>query len=97
MLGLFALAVGAIVRHTAAGITMVVGLAFVLSIVGQLLSGSLGKHVRAYLPVQAGGLVTHAHQGQNDLLTPWQGYAVFAAWTVLLLVVAGVLLRRRDA
>lgn len=97
MLGLFAFAVGAIVRHTAAGITVVVALAFVLSIVSQLLSGSLGKHIRAYLPVQAGGLITHARQGQNDLLTPWQGYAVFAAWTVLLLLVAAILLRRRDA
>jgi ABC-2 type transport system permease protein len=97
MLGLFALAVGAILRQTAAGITVVVALAFVLSIVSRLLSGSLGEHVRAYLPIQAGSLITHAHQGQSDLLNPWQGYGVFAAWTVLLLVIAAVLLRRRDA
>ncbi len=96
MLGLFALAVGAIIRHTAGGITAVVALAFVLSIVSQLLSGSLGKHMRAYLPIQAGGLITHAQQSQNDLLTPWQGYAVFAAWTLLLLLIAAILLRRRD-
>ena len=97
MLGLFALAIGAILRHAAAGITVTVALATVLSVLSQLLSGSLGEHVRAALPVQAGRLITQAHQAPADLLTPWQGYGVFAAWTAALLVVAAVLLRRRDA
>lgn len=97
MLGLFALAIGAIVRHTAAAITGVIGFVLVLSPLAQLLPGSIGDHVHAYLPAEAGQLIAKTHQGRGDLLTPWQGYGVFAVWTAALLVIAVVLLRRRDA
>lgn len=97
MLGLFALALGAIVRHTAAAITGVIGFVLVLAPLAALLPGSLGKHVHAYLPSEAGHLIAQARQGPSDLLTPWQGYGVFAIWTAVLLIIAAVLLMRRDA
>jgi ABC-2 type transport system permease protein len=97
MLGLFALALGGIIRHTAAGITGVIGFVLVLAPLAQLLPGSIGKHIHAYLPSEAGHLIGQARQGPHDLLTPWQGYGVFAIWTAVLLVVAVVLLKRRDA
>jgi ABC-type transport system involved in multi-copper enzyme maturation permease subunit len=97
MLGLFALALGAIIRHTAAGITGVIGFVLVLAPLAALLPGKLGDHIHAYLPSEAGHLVAQAHQAPNDLLTPWQGYGVFAIWTAALLVVAAILLKRRDA
>jgi ABC-2 type transport system permease protein len=97
MLGLFALALGGIIRHTAAGITGVIGFVLVLAPLAQLLPGSVGKHVHAYLPSEAGHLISQARQGQHDLLTPWQGYGVFAIWTAVLLLIAAVLLKRRDA
>lgn len=97
VLGLFALAIGAIVRHTPAAITGVIGLVLVLSPLAQLLPGSIGKHVYAYLPSEAGVLITQAQRAPHDLLTPWQGFGVFCAWTAVLLVVAGVMLKRRDA
>ncbi|MGI5329286.1 ABC transporter permease subunit [Actinomadura nitritigenes] len=97
MLGLFALAIGAIVRHPAGGITGVIGFVLVLAPLAQLLPGSIGDHVHAYLPSEAGHLIAQAHQGKDDLLTPWQGYGVFAAWTAALMAVAAFLLRRRDA
>jgi ABC-type transport system involved in multi-copper enzyme maturation permease subunit len=97
MLGLFALALGAIIRHTAAGITGVIGFVLVLAPLATLLPGSIGKHVHAYLPSEAGHLIGQTRQGPNDLLTPWQGYGVFAIWTAVLLVIAAVLLKRRDA
>ncbi|MEV0660676.1 ABC transporter permease [Actinomadura luteofluorescens] len=97
MLGLFALAIGAIVRHTAAAITGVIAFVLVLSPLAQLVPGSIGDHVHAYLPAEAGALIMKSRQGQDDLLTPWQGYGVFAAWTAVLLLIALVLLKRRDA
>ena len=97
MLGLFALAIGAIIRHTAAAITGVIGFVLVLAPLAMLLPGSFGKHVHAYLPTEAGHLIGQAHQGPNDLLTPWQGYGVFAVWTAALLIAAAFLLKRRDA
>jgi ABC-2 type transport system permease protein len=97
MLGLFALALGAVIRHTAAGITGVIGFVLVLAPLAALLPGSIGKHVHAYLPSEAGHLIAQARQAPNDLLTPWQGYGVFAIWTAVLLIVAFVQLQRRDA
>ncbi|MFA1547166.1 ABC transporter permease [Actinomadura chokoriensis] len=97
MLGLFALAVGAIVRHTAGGITGVIAFVLVLAPLTTLLPGSVGDHVHAYLPSEAGNLIAKAHQGPDDLLTPWQGYGVFALWTAALLAIAAFLLKRRDA
>jgi ABC-2 type transport system permease protein len=97
VLGLFALAIGALIRHTAGGISTVIGVVFVLPILSGLLPGSWGAHINAYLPVQAGALIGHAHQQATDLLSPWEGFGVFCLWTAVLLVAAGYLLNRRDA
>ena len=97
VLGVFAIAVGALIRHTAGGITGIIGFVLVLAPLAQLLPGSIGKHIHAYLPSEAGHLIAQAHQGEHDLLTPWQGFGVFCLWTVALLILAGVLLKRRDA
>jgi ABC-2 type transport system permease protein len=97
VLGLFALAIGALVRHTAGGITGVIGFVLVLSPLAQLLPGSFGKHVHAYLPSEAGHLIASARQGTDDLLSPWQGFGVFCLWTGVLLGAAAWLLNRRDA
>jgi ABC-type transport system involved in multi-copper enzyme maturation permease subunit len=97
VLGLFALSIGAIVRHTAAGITGVIAFVLVLAPLAQLLPGSLGKHVHAYLPTEAGHLIAQAHQAPDDLLSPWQGFGVFCLWTAALFAIAAYLLQRRDA
>lgn len=97
MLGVFALTLGAIIRHTAAGITGVIGFVLVLAPLAGLLPGSIGKHIHAYLPSEAGHLIAQARQGPHDLLTPWQGYGIFAIWTAVLLMIAAVLLKKRDA
>ena len=73
VLGLFSLAIGALLRTTGAGITGVVGFVLVLAPLAQLLPGRLGTHVHAYLPSEAGQLIARAHQDKDDLLAPWQG------------------------
>ncbi len=97
LLGVFSLAIGGIVRHTAGAITGVIGFVLVLAPMAALLPGSIGKHVYAYLPSEAGRYITHAVPGKGDLLTPWQGFGVFALWSVGLMVIAAVILKRRDA
>jgi len=97
VLGLFALAIGALIRHTAGGIATAIGVVFVLPILSGLLPGSWGAHINAYLPEQAGSMIAQAHQKPTDLLSPWQGFGVFCLWTAVLLVAAGYLLNRRDA
>jgi ABC-type transport system involved in multi-copper enzyme maturation permease subunit len=97
MLGLFALALGGIIRHTAAAITGVIAFVLVLAPLASLLPGSIGKYIHAYLPSEAGHLIGQARQASGDVLTPWQGFGVFTLWTFALLVIAAVLLQRRDA
>lgn len=97
VLGLFSLAFGAILRHTAGAITAVVGLILIVSNLTGLLPDSWGQHINAYMPTNAGQLIMQPHQLPGDLLSPWQGFAVFAGWTALLLLVAAVLFQRRDA
>ncbi|WP_374774067.1 ABC transporter permease [Streptomyces sp. NBC_01310] len=97
LVGLFALAVGAIIRHTAASITGVIGFVLVLTPMAALLPGKVGTYVYAYLPTQAGFMITQQQTRVGDVLGPWQGIGVLALWTAALLAVAAVLLRRRDA
>ena len=98
VLGLFSLAIGAIIRHTAGAITTAIGVVFVLPILSGLLPGSWGAHINGYLPVQAGELIGQANPpAGGNVLSAWQGFGVFCLWTVVLLVIAGFLLQRRDA
>jgi ABC-type transport system involved in multi-copper enzyme maturation permease subunit len=97
VLAVFAVAIGALVRHTAGTITGIVGFVLVLAPLAQLLPGSIGKHVHAYLPSEAGSVIASPRQGVNDLLTPWQGFGVFCLETAVLIGAAAYLLRRRDA
>jgi ABC-2 type transport system permease protein len=97
VLAVFAVAIGALVRHTAGAITGIVGFVLVLAPLAQLLPGSLGKHIHAYLPSEAGSVIASPRQGVNDLLAPWQGFGVFCLETAVLIGAAAYLLQRRDA
>jgi ABC-type transport system involved in multi-copper enzyme maturation permease subunit len=97
VLGLFALAVGSLIRHTAGAITTVIGLVLVIFNLTGLLPYSWGAHIHAYMPTVAGLLITQDKQQAGNLLTPWQGFGVFCAWTALLLIAGAYLLKRRDA
>jgi ABC-type transport system involved in multi-copper enzyme maturation permease subunit len=96
VLGLFSFAAGALMRHTAAAITVVVGFVIVIGGVVRVIPGSVGAHISAYLPANAGLMITQAHQQADDLLSPWQGFGVLCLWTAVLLGAAAWLLQRRD-
>jgi ABC-type transport system involved in multi-copper enzyme maturation permease subunit len=96
VLGLFALAVGQLIRHTAGAITTVIALVLVLVPLAGLLPGSIGKHVSAYLPTNAGQQIMQVYP-KDQILSAWQGFGVFGLWTAVLLAVAAWLLLRRDA
>lgn len=97
VLGVFALGLGALIRHTAGAIATVIGAVLVLPLLTSFLPGSWGHHVNGYLPEQAGSLIYEAHTRAGQVLSPWQGFAVFCAWTAVLLGAACYLLMRRDA
>ena len=97
VLGLFSLAIGGLIRHTAGAIIAVIGMVLVIFPLAGLLPDSWGAHVHAYLPTVAGQLITQDKPSAGQLLSAWQGFGVFCAWTALLLAGAIVLLQRRDA
>lgn len=92
--GLLGFAVGALLRHTAGAITTTLGILFVLPIIANFLPSDWGATVRKYINAGNSIFSTTTPEGQ---LGPWEGYAVFSLWWVVLLVVAAVLIRRRDA
>jgi len=96
VLGLFALAIGGLIRHTAGAIAAVIALVLVLLPLTQLLPSSWGAHVNAYMPTVAGLLITDDKVQSGQLLPAWGGFAVFCGWTAALLIGAGWLLRARD-
>ncbi|HEU5332382.1 MAG TPA: ABC transporter permease [Actinocrinis sp.] len=96
LLGLFALAIGQIIRHTAGAITTVIALVLVLVPLAGLLPGNLGKHVSAYLPTNAGSQIMQIYP-KDQILTAWQGFGVFAIWTAVLLAIGAYMLVERDA
>jgi ABC-2 type transport system permease protein len=97
-LGLFSLAIGSLIRHTAGAISAAIGAVLVLPILAGLLPGSWGAHVNGYLPEQAGILIGQQHPpADGNVLSAWQGFGVFCLWTVVLLAIAAYLLQKRDA
>lgn len=98
VLGLFALAIGALIRHTAGAIAAVIGLVLVIGPILSLLdSYNWGRHLHDWFPTVAGAFIVTVHHASDQVLSPWQGFAVFCGWTALLLIASGYLLRRRDA
>jgi ABC-2 type transport system permease protein len=97
VLGLFAMAIGTLVRHTAGAITGVIAFVIVLEPLTQLIPGTWGNHIHDYLPTAAGRLIIQTSQHSGQVLSAWEGFGVFCLWTAVLLAVAGVLLKRRDA
>lgn len=96
LLALFSLAIGFVVRSSAGGITFMLILVLVVSPMVQLIPGRAGD-LHSYLPTEAGILMGQATKAPGDLMTPWQGFGVFGLWTAVVLVIALVLLERRDA
>ena len=97
VLGLFAMAIGALVRHTAGAITGTIAFVMVLEPLSQLIPGTWGDHIHDYLPTAAGALIMQTSRETRQVLSSWQGFGVFCLWTAVLLAAAGVLLLRRDA
>jgi hypothetical protein len=99
--GLLAFAAAAIIRNTAATITAMIGLLFVIPVLVNLLPHSWGNDLVRWLPSSAGRAISatvwEAGPQNSHLFSPWGQFAVFAVYTAVLLVVGGILFRKRDA
>jgi len=96
VLGLLALGIGALIRHSAGAIAAVFGLIFVLPGVVDALPSSWSNTITPYLPSNAGQVVYRVARDQHHLHT-WAGFAVFCLYAAVALGAAAVLITRRDA
>jgi hypothetical protein len=96
LLGLIGLGAATLVRHTAGAIAASIGFVLVLPLVLSALPTSWSNPIGEYWPTQAGNRVTELTQGAHTL-TAWWGTGDMALFVVVLLVVAGYLLVKRDS
>jgi ABC-2 type transport system permease protein len=92
-----ALALGALLRNTAAAISTFVAVFFVIPPLTLLLPASWSDHFVQYLPSNAGGMLIDGTYGVAHPLSPWTGFAVMCAYAVVLVGFAAWRLRRVDA
>ncbi len=96
-LGLLAMGLAAIIRHTSASISTFVAALFVLPIIAAVLPSSFSEDVSRFLPQQIGTvMITAAYHGA-DPFGPWLSFVLLCAYAAAFLVIGGVLLVRRDA
>lgn len=96
-IALIGLAVGTLLRSTAAGIASLFGVIFLLpGLAGLVLPSGWGDTLLSFLPSNAGATFTTVNVSP-ELLTPGAGMAVFALWVIVPLAAAAVALRRRSA
>jgi len=95
--GVTALALGALLRNTAAAITTFVAVFFVIPTLTLLLPASLTDHFVQYLPSNLGGVLTGGSSGLAHPLAPWTGFAVMCGYAAILIGIAAWRLRRVDA
>jgi ABC-2 type transport system permease protein len=89
---LLGVAVGALLRHTVAGVLAVLGLGLGPTILGGMFPEWLRDNVLYYLPGPAGNRIA-----ATDPPVEVADYLVLGGWLVVLGVLAGVVMQRRDA
>jgi ABC-2 type transport system permease protein len=97
VLGILCVALGALVRNTAGGIALFVGLLFVLPGITAILPSSISDAISPYLPLNAGTTVTTVVFEDPHHLSPWGGFALFCGYAVLAVLAGAISLARRDA
>jgi len=97
--GLFGLGIGTIIRHTAAAMTVVVGIVFVCG----TFIGRLDLAIRPYLPLY---IVSHSLGATGPAclpgmascwLSPWGGLGMLAGYAAIAMLLGALILARRDA
>ena len=96
LIGLMAVAAGTILRHSAAAITAVIAVLFVLPGVLEALPNSWRLPVEKYWPTRAGEQIVMVTRDANTL-SAWLGFGELALFVAVLLALGYFLLQRRDA
>jgi ABC-2 type transport system permease protein len=97
LIGLLGLGIGAVVRHTAGGIALVVGVVFVVPAVFQALPATVQHSAGKYLPMMIAENSISTVKPIAYSLSPWTGMLMLCLYAAVTLAAGGWLLARRDA
>jgi hypothetical protein len=99
LLGLLALGLAAIIRHTAGAISLFVGVLLILPLILQALPTSIINAVGKFLPANIGAVVTATRPtlGGHAKLAPWTGIGMLCLYAAVALLAGGWTMVRRDA
>ena len=95
LVGVFALALGAIVRNTAGGIATFAAIFFVIPPLLNVLPSSWNDAASPYLPDSAARSIFQLTHDTHSL-APAPGFTLFCCYTAFAITIAAVLLVRRD-
>jgi ABC-2 type transport system permease protein len=101
LLGLFALGLATIIRHTAGVITTFVAILLILPLVDSALPAKIGWPIGRYLPATIGSaMMSSTPQGAHVNFLPsfpfWHAFALLCAYAIGALLIGGVLMIRSD-
>ncbi len=96
LIGVIAVGVGAIVRHTAGAVAVLFAVLLIIPGLVQLLPQPWNNDITLYLPSSAGAAMSAVVRFPN-LLAPGAGFLVLLAYAAATIGVAMLLLGRRDA
>jgi ABC-2 type transport system permease protein len=94
--GIFGVALGAVIRNTAAGMATITAVFFVLPLLLRLALPAGDQGFLRFLPSNAGGALWDAALSPTSM-TPWTGFALLCGYTAALVAVAAWRLGRGDA
>jgi len=95
--GMIGMALGGLLRNTAAGISPFAAVFFVIPPLTDLLPSSWSSHFVQYLPSNAGEVLFGGARGLAHPLAPWTGFGLLCAYAVVMIGFAAWRLRRADA
>ncbi|HEY3878231.1 MAG TPA: ABC transporter permease [Trebonia sp.] len=99
LVALIAFGVGALVRHTAAAISIVIAALFIIPIVENALPSNWHDDIQRFLPDAANQVISVTLSGTANahLWSAWPQLGITALWAVALLAAGVYVFRKRDA
>jgi ABC-2 type transport system permease protein len=98
LIGLLSLGVATLVRDSAAGVGITLGLLYLSPIVaGVVTDPTWHNRIERYSPMNAGTAIEATRDLASMPIGPWEGLGVLAVWTAAALLTGGIALHMRDA
>jgi ABC-2 type transport system permease protein len=98
LVALLSLGAATALRDSAVAITVVLGLLYILPVLGNVVLNPVWQHrLERWAPMSAGLAIQATRNLRTLPIGPWAGLGVLGAWTAVALLAGGLLLRLRDA